>query len=185
MNSCNLDYIPNHLHWGNKPLIPVFSVDELLFYRATEKTIQSPYSAITLSDISMNRSGVETHILSSPEDVRWCINPDEGIQKYDCKVIILSIKKISEGAPAKKEIIYEDENTGDKTSCLLSLEHEPLPCNYPHSVIAFYINDIKVTYVNYNETLGQKSKAYKNLRKCCRDELHKAIISREINFAEN
>ena len=62
----------------------------------------------------------------------------------------------------------------------MALIHDPIPCNYAHSMFVFDLAGVRVTKQNYEQTFG--SKPLKNLRKACRDELHKAILKKQIQL---
>jgi hypothetical protein len=180
-NKCLLGYIPGHLHAKRKPVIPEFYNFEKLFWRLGKQSKESPYSSVSLYDISCNRSGIENKFISFEEDVLWNIDDNLHFEKHPSEIITLLIKRIYPKNPAQKLIFHpDDEDKLNQRSVLLKLIHNPLTCNYAHCMFVFELNGVHVTKQNYNETFDIKS--LKRLRQTCRDELHKAILRKEIEI---
>ncbi len=179
MLECSIPYIPEHLHQNDKPTIHEFHHLELLFWRLGNAPIGAPYSQISLFDVSCNRSGTEPNLISVEEDVLWNIDSATNQQKYISEVVTLLIRRVYDSNPPFK-IISDDSNKVDIKSVLMKLIHSPLPCNYAHSMFVFELGATKITKDNYKTTFG--ASAYKNLRKACRDELHKAILQKALEI---
>lgn len=178
-NRCTIPYIPKHLHQNNKQVIPNFSDAELLFWRLGKNSEISPYSNINLFDVSCNRSGVSPNIISYEEDVLWNIEPGAQQEKYPSKIVTLIIRRIFPNNPPAKPISALSTQGIDVT-VTMRLIHDPLPCNYAHCMFVFELQEGRVTKENYKSTFGMNQ--LKNLRKACRDELHKAVLRNEIEI---
>lgn len=159
MNTCSLAYIPEHLHWNDKPIITDFYHDELLYRRSDIGSYHNPFAKISLVDLSFNRSGAKNEPLCSPQDVLWNIDESKSFQKYDMTVVSLRINKINLDSEYKKTFYFENESTE------MQLVHEPCDCNYPHSMFVFNFQGQSVCFENYDQTLGGKRKSIKKLRK--------------------
>ena len=179
MPECSILYIPEHLHQNDKPIIEEFHDSELLFWRLGKNSSIAPYSTISLFDVSCNRSGVEPNILSTKEDVLWNIEQNATQEKYISDIVTLIIRRIFPDNPPNKPIL-DDSNKENIKSVLMKLIHDPLPCNYAHSMFMFELDNVSINKENYKNSFG--SGIYKNLRKACRDELHKAILKKEISI---
>jgi hypothetical protein len=178
-NRCTIPYIPKHLHQSNKPVIPDFKDAELLFWRLGKNPEQTPYSNISLFDVSCNRSGVAPNIISIEDDVLWNIEPGAQQEKYLSKVVSLIVRRIFPDNPPGKPVAAISTQ-GHPVSVIMKLIHNPLPCNYAHCMFVFEYNEVRVTKENYQSTFG--AKLLKHLRKACKDELHKAILKNEIEI---
>jgi hypothetical protein len=179
-NKCNLPYIPSHLHQGNRPLISDFEDLEKLFWRLGNHNEQIPFAQISLFDVSCNRSGVPPNVISNESDVLWNTGPNFDFKRYTSKVVTLLIKKLFSNKPTKTLQYPEGVPASQAQSVVMTLIHDPLPCNYSHSMFVFDFNQERVTKENYNSSFGKST--YKRLRQVCRDELHKAILRSEIVF---
>jgi hypothetical protein len=180
-NRCQTTYIPKHLHQNNKQVIPDFQDSETLFWRRGKNTKASPYSEVSLFDISCNRSGIAPNIISYQEDVLWNIEPNATNQRYVSEIITLIIRRIFPQNPPSKPIIHpSDADNPNPRTVVMSLVHAPLPCNYAHSMFVFELAGVMVTKNNYNKTFD--GKPLKKLRMACRDELNKAILRNEIEI---
>ena len=162
------------LHWNDRPEIPEFSQEEKLYWRVKPgKKHDPPYCYFkepTLSDISVNRSG-QNNILSNPEDVLFGFTPAEPETYTNYDVAVFNI-------PSHEEVKIEHRE--GEYHLKLDIIHDPLDCNYPHSVFRFWLNDIVVTILNREETLHRRSgdgkKQLEILRMVARDHLHKLMI---------
>lgn len=173
-NECNLDYIPLHLHWNNRPVIDKFEVGEKLYYRVNpDEVVQIPYKFLekTLSDISVNRSGLSNRY-SNKEDVLFSISEKENFKKYEGKDVV-SFNLVKE-----KLFPYSIESQDKNNKLEIQLLHAPLACNYPHSIFRFILNDKIQTFDNFNFELGKSNKQMKTLRKKARLYLHNLIIAK-------
>lgn len=178
MPTCDLDYIPEYLHWGEKDIINDFGVDESLYWRVEKFT--TPFAKISLSDISFNRSGSINNILSKKSDVLWNINPEDPEEQYDSEIITLKVLYLNFDGIIKT-YTYPEDSIDPIESVDMSIIHDPCPCNYAHSVLRFHYEDQHVTFNNYNEGFGsRRPKGRKMLRQVVRDDLQKAFM-RSIN----
>lgn len=178
MPQCNVTYIPEHLHQQDRTIIPDFFESEKLYWRLGDHPPVAPYSKISLYDISCNRSG-EENSLSMEDDVLWNIDPNKPFQRYQSEITTLSVRKLAPETPTSITIQNPQPSTGLYVT--MSLIHDPLPCNYAHTMFVFdLIDGTRVTKENYSETFQKKP--YKRLRQSCRDILHKAVIRKEIDF---
>ena len=162
---CNLNYIPEHLHTNNKPIIDKFEIGEKLFYRCKPEILSKPYDSISLQDISHNRNFNKDEDYGS-ENVFYNINEHDEIIKYEgLNFIEFYIKNLSE-----KNTYIKIVNHGGLTA-ILTLKHNPEPCMYPHSVIEIAVNNTIVNKGNYNIILGKGNKTRSHLRSLIRQEL--------------
>ena len=63
--NCTLDYIPSQLKTCEKPIIDNFEVGEALYRRCTVEELQNPFRNITIGELSHNRKGLKSNILST------------------------------------------------------------------------------------------------------------------------
>jgi hypothetical protein len=180
-NRCSLKYIPKHLHQNNKPLIPEFHNSERLFWRLGKNPTKSPYSTISLYNVSINRSGTERKFISAEQDVLWNSELNAEQEKYASEVVTLIVRRIFSDNPPIKPIFHPDDITQlNPRHVIMALVHNPLACNYAHCMFVFDLDDVRVTKENYNETFNLRP--LKRLRQACRDELNKAILKKEIEI---
>lgn len=165
---CPLTYIPQHLHFKDKALIPIFSIGENLYYRSKPENLKKPYDNISLRDISHNRN-FNNDLLYPKTDVLFNIDINDEREVYDkLDIVILEIKELHDEITYKKEIISTKDND---LKAVITLKHSPVPCMYPHSVFEISVNDIIVDNLNYDFILGKKNKIYSDLRSEIRQEL--------------
>jgi hypothetical protein len=179
---CHLPHVPIRLQWDGHFKEDNFFHDEKLYWRIKKEIKDNPFGAITLTDISVNRSGISPQILSEPQDVFINIT-GEGEPFYkEFDVIELSIKKIELDKEPQK--VYQFPEIIDENmipiSVILQLIHDPIPCNNAHSMFRFLFNGNIVTFDNYK--MGFGNKLLKNHRKACRDDIAKMIIRRIVDF---
>lgn len=175
---CNLNYIPDRLHWNNKEVIEVFFINEELYWRCKEEKFLNPYAEISLADVSINRQGNPSCPISEPNDALYNIT-DSKNEQYECGIIILEIKEINK--PYIKKFVDTDGANIEHT-VEMELIHDPLNCMYPHSLFKFRLNGQEVTMLNYESTLKKSNKAISRLRKRCKDELTRMIKSKIVRF---
>lgn len=168
---CHLDYIPEHLHTNNKPVVKQFSIGEELYYRCKPGECKKPYDKISLYEISHNRNFRNSQQYPK-EDVLYNTIESDPSQVYDSKIVILKITKLSKEDTFSKELVCQSDPT---LKARITLLHDPLPCMYTHSVFEITINGTTVNKDNYNSSLGKKNKLYKNLRSDIRQELTSII----------
>lgn len=174
MNICTLPYIPERLHTKEKPALEEFFIGEELYWRCKPK-IELPYFAITLSNVSHNRQGHSENIISESLDVLWNTDPDEDFEKYDYDIVVLKIKELLPNHTFSKQ--FEE----DSYKVSMSLIHEPINCNYAHTIFKFIFQlDTEVTFENYKQTLGHKKA--KKVRSLCKLKLHEMIIRKELRI---
>jgi hypothetical protein len=152
-----------------------------LFWRLGKNPSISPYSSISLYDVSCNRSGVEPNLISVNDDVLWNIEPGAMQEKYISEIVTLIIRRIYPRNPPSKPIIHpEDVSIQNQRMAIMTLIHDPLPCNYAHCMFVFDLNGVRVNRQNYGQTFD--GKPLKKLRQACRDELSKAILKKEFEI---
>jgi len=176
-NKCDLDYIPSHLHWNSRPKVHQFYVNEKLYWRCKPENADNPYKAVSLVDISVNRSGTSDFFFSYPDDVLFDTSNSEN-ERYINKIpLMLEIKRVK---LYDASLIIRVEDIEDFVG--IQLIHDPLKCNYAHSLFRFRFQGQTVDWNNYDKTLGKKNKTRSRLRRACKDEISKMIIREEIIF---
>ncbi len=165
---CPLTYIPEHLHYKNKPIIPAFNIGEKLYYRSKPENLKKPYDNISLRDISHNRN-FNNNLLYPKETVLLNTDLDDEREVYEnLKIVILEIREIQDNTTYKKEVISKkDENI----RASITLKHSPIACMYPHSAFEISVNDTIINKQNYDKFLGKKNQIYSDLRSEIRQEL--------------
>lgn len=177
MNTCDLPHIPERLHTKERPALENFFIDEELYWRCKPE-IDLPYQEISLTEISHNRQGKSDNPLSIATDVLWNTDKSRDFVKYEYDVIVLKIKELHSDFNYIKEF---NETVSDKDlSVIIQLIHDPIACNYAHSVFRYKCNGIIVAFENYKETLGHKRA--KRLRIHCKLELQAMILRRELRL---
>ncbi|MDI6045653.1 hypothetical protein [Flavobacterium yafengii] len=167
---CNLNYIPNHLHTNDKPLIEQFYIGEKLFYRCKPENLKKPYDNISLYDISHNRDFNDNKTFTE-NDVFYNIIEDDVREKYEnFNFNSFYIKNLSEGHHTYiKQFVFED------LTASITLKHSPVPCMYPHSVLEICIGNVVINNENYKIELGKKNQKFSTLRSLIRQELTSLI----------
>lgn len=170
MGDCKIPYIPERLHRKDRGLIEEFYNDELLYRRSKKSEVNSPFQ-ITLTDLSVNRQGAQTCILSEADDVLFSLDlDDENVTYIGMEVVKMKVLNVDN---QYKTYRFVDGPVK------MQLLHNPLDCNYSHSVFRVWYNDQIITFGNWNESLGVKSaRGYRTL---LRNELGKMII-REVEL---
>lgn len=171
---CNLPYIPEHLHFKNKPIIDAFSIGEKLFYRCLPENLEKPYDKINLKDISHNRN-FGNDALFGDECVKFNVDPLKEFEKYDTfNIVTLLITNLGNNQTYWKS--FSKTNHEQKSyTVVIYLKHDPIPCMYPHSVFEIKLDDVIVTDENYKETIGKDNKFFSNIRSEIRQELTSII----------
>jgi hypothetical protein len=112
--------------------------------------------------------------LSEENDVLYSIKPEEPFEKYPDRVVCtLEIVSLNEEKRYCKE--FRQVKNEKELIAILELLHEPEPCMYPHVVFRVWLNDERVTYDNYKETLYK----VKQIRTAIKEELA-SMIRRKI-----
>lgn len=204
MDTCPIPYIPCRLHAGDKPDIPEFEVGEKLYRRCPEAVWDKPFSTISLVDISINRAGPAAIApLCEPEDVLFNFNqtekqPGERIVGEVCRELVVkelhtsgtaqktvsvpqtSVKPVAASkAVAAQVAATQPDEKAPPIECVIQLLHKKEVCNYAHCVFELKLNGVEVTFKNYKEGLGAKSRDLSALRDLCRQELGKMFLSQE------
>ncbi len=170
---CDLPYIPERLHQNGRVSIPSFNVGEFVYRRARPNELENPFAKISLTDISVNRSG-RNQELSIPDDVLFSIRNEEDFEVYtDLEICTLQIKDLN------RENQYAKQFSDDEDLLTIKLLHDPVECMYAHSVFEIALNNEIVTFDNYANTL--KAKRHRKLRSQVRQELATMIIQRTIS----
>lgn len=184
LESCPITYIPERLHSKDKPALPEFELGEFLYRRCKLESLEEPFDAIKLYDLSVNRQGNKDCPLSSEEDVLYNLQPDNGRgEKLDEKVITLEIKELTDNKTYEKTIQHQGLDGNGKSiihTCFLQLLHDKLPCNYSHSIFRITFNGQIVTEQNYRNTLKKNSTSITELRNKCKIEFEQMIRDKEV-----
>ncbi len=75
---------------------------------------------------------------------------------------------------------FKEQVNEEEVSIIVQLLHDPIACNYAHSIFRYTYKGIIVTFENYKETLGHK--IVKRLRIHCKLELQAMILRRELRL---
>lgn len=152
MCSCLLHYIPERLHWNEKPIINSFQIGDLIFRRCKPEELDNPFGKISLREISNNVGTALEVEISKQDDVLYNIDPEDENEIYEGQTsCILEFKELN-GSQYNKTYIE------DSIECSLRLLHDPLPCMYAHCNFSIWLNKEKVTKENYDHTLNTKKK---------------------------
>lgn len=169
--NCTLVYIPERLHQRNRTPITSFEVGERLYFRCKSEVLDNPYKAISITELSHNRSGLNSNILCVPDDVLFNIKENEPEERYEgLEICIIEIKYLESNSVYNKT--YSETKNSAQFNCRIRLIHEPDCCMYPHSVFRVWINDELITYDNYNDTVKKLNK----IRSLLKNELASMII---------
>ena len=169
MPGCNLDYIPDRLHWNAKPLITQFAVGDLIYRRIAPDEFENPFASVSLTDLSHNIGINQGNELSIEDDVLLSISEMDEIKYYKGKcTCTLEIKSLNTDNCYLKPFAFRNNNN-DLFDATMELVHKPEECMYPHCVFKITMNNVEVTFTNYRQTLGQKKLA--KLRTLIREEL--------------
>jgi hypothetical protein len=162
--------VPKRLHCNGRDIIEEFYDGELLYRRSKKDKMREPFS-ITLVDLSVNRQGKVDDILSEEEDVLLNLDVDGDDVTYD-GMYVVKMKVLNEENQYKTYLYTSGP-------VRMQLIHEPLDCNYSHSIFKIWYNDVVTSFDNWNEGLGaKKARLY---RTSLRNELGKMII-REVEL---
>jgi hypothetical protein len=178
VEECSLPQIPARLHASGRPALPIFEVGELLYRRCKPEEVENPYAAISLTDLSVNRTGpAEIAPLCEAQDVLRNFS-DSDSQEWiaDQVAVTMAIKEVNQVGTYRYEATQPDGEITD--TCILELAHAQEPCNYSHSAFKLFLNGEEVTFANYKSTLGEKKR--RKFRDQCRFELSKMILKGEI-----
>jgi hypothetical protein len=173
---CSLEHIPTRLHRHGRKVCNRFYLNEEIYRRCPTNLVDAPFATITLSDISINRQGKPIkRPFSLEDDVLYNTVDKSGdnVPKYNETVVILKIKRLLRDHSYRKVFILNGN------ILMMYLKHDPIPCNYAHTVFEFVLNNEIVTFQNYSNSLGRR--ALKRLREDCRLQIAKMIIRREIS----
>lgn len=175
MQGCAIPYIPTRLQTNNRQPIEEFEIGESLYMRCKSDVLVNPYKGMSITELSHNRSGSNNNILCNPDDVLYNIVPENIFEKYEgLEVCILDIKSLNGDKKYRK--YFSETKNGQEYTGAIELLHEPEPCMYPHSVFRIWVNNEKVTYENYKETLTKVNK----IRNSIKEELASMIRKREL-----
>ena len=145
--------------------------------------METPYTAIELRDVSINRQGNPRDPISKISDVLYNVEPGAASIRYDDKgVVVLVIKHIIPPDKYKKTFQEAQPQSDVLHTVTMELIHDPLNCMYPHCVFRFFYNGELVTDENYDRGLGRDNKTLSKLRKKCKAELNEMIVRREVSF---
>lgn len=146
--SCDEINVPERLHTGDRPVDPDFPPDEKVYrwYRPDTQIQENGQVAAGavgrtfqyIHDTSVNRGkccDYPTDVLYSP------VRPEN---RFDHGVLEGEAGEI-EDARVEIRLKRTGEEGGELRIFTFKLHHEPMKCMYPHSVIALYENDERVT----------------------------------------
>lgn len=174
---CELPYIPERLHQGNRGPISTFEVGEHLYFRCNAEVLDNPYKSISITELSHNRKGLSSETLSNPDDVLFNINLDETEERYTgLEICTIEIKSLDSNYQYVKNFT-ESKNNVDH-NCTFKLIHDPAVCMYPHCVFRVWINNELITYDNYNQTIKKLNK----IRAFLKEDLASMILQRELQI---
>lgn len=174
MRECLFKHIPSRLYWGESPLCKNFFDKEELYWRSKnyKKQYDPPYKYFgditLLVELSVNRSGINNSF-SIPSDVLFCIDETKGFERYpDAHIVVMTtfLKSIP-------DLFSFDFN---KYKVEIKLEHDPLNCNYSHSMFRTYFDGDLVCQEKFYE-LGLDKKKGKQYRKSIRDIFNKLTLA--------
>lgn len=178
MPGCYLNYIPDRLHWNNRPVITEFAVGDIIYRRCFPEELDNPYATISLADLSHNIGTNAEVVISYEKDVLLSIRPDEEFENYEDKITCtLVIKSLNPNNCYNKPFGPVKKGNVDYQATMEFI-HNPDTCMYPHSVFRIIMNGSEVTMDNYKQTLGNKSLS--KLRTLIRDEIASMIRRRVI-----
>ena len=131
---CSVLNIPARLHTAGRLKDPNFDEDEVVYRRFSVPGPKEAWSMagndpsvniFKLNEDSYNRS----KYCEEPEDVLFNVIPeDDGRHYTDAGILSLQIQKLKE---SESEFIITEN--GNKRRFTFSIEHDPLPCMYPHT----------------------------------------------------
>jgi hypothetical protein len=186
MSCCNLDYIPDRLKLKDDSAIyETFALDDIIYRRVNDDTIDNPYATISLTDLSHNIGTNFGNEVSKSKDVLFSILEDDGIDIYqDFKPLKLKIISLSESDNYDKFFVCDKS---PELRVRVKLQHDPVCCMHPHCVFQFFTYneneaEIEVSFTNYKETIGAKK--YKYLRDKIRQEFALMIVREEISYED-
>lgn len=174
---CELEHIPSRLHQADRSVMKEFYYEEEVYRRGKKEELDYPFAKITLADISVNRQGDPSSPLCEPDDVLFNAKDSEGenVPKFLNEGFV--VLKVKELLPDKT---YVRTFTDNGNTLEMHLKHDPLSCNYPHTVFELVLNGNIVNFKDYKKTLQK----HKELRDECRNELQKMIIRKELVLSE-
>lgn len=180
MEDCSLPQIPARLHANGRPELPLFEIGEQLYRRCKPVEVENPFASLSLVDLSVNRTGpADIAPLCEEVDVLRNFsseNEEEWIQNE--VAVSMVIKELNEVGTYSYVTTLPDGGVPVTDTCVLTLAHDQIPCNYAHSAFQLRLNGKEVTFGNYKDSLGDKK--YRKFRDKCRFELGKMIIKGEI-----
>ncbi len=180
MIPCQLAHIPPHLHSNDKPLLPEFYVGEYVFRRCLPTETTNPFPTISLKDISVNRQGSNIQSpLCQPEDTLYAL--ESVTERYENFVVVaMEVMEVEPEAMTYKKSFVSVNEDGNSSEATITLLHDPLPCNYAHSIFRLSVDNETVTADNYKKTLGKQNALAGKLREYCRHELAIMIVQNQI-----
>jgi hypothetical protein len=175
---CDLPHIPERLHTQQRPVLEEFFIEEELYWRCKPE-IDLPYQEISLTEISHNRQGNSDNPFSISTDVLWNTDRNKDFEKYEYDIIVLKIKELNPDSNYTKE--FKEMAGEEELKVLVQLIHDPIACNYAHSIFRYIYDGLIVTFENYKQTIGHNRT--KRLRIHCKLELQAMILRRELRLS--
>ena len=177
--ACSISYIPERLHRNNRPIIDHFEVGECLYMRCKPDVVHNPYMGISITELSHNRQGLSTNYLSIPDDVMYNIDIEKNYEIIPDRVIcILKIKSLN--AENKYRKVFTQTKNEHQHECVIELLHDPECCMYPHAVFRVWLDNIRITYDNYEKTINK----LKEIKQKLKYELASMIVRLEVDQNE-
>ena len=124
--------IPDHLHQSGRPPVSFEDLRELLFRRFHLLMEADVAACIKFGDMSVNRAA-----LSTPEET--LLNDETGGIHESCGVIAFPVSALSGDWPT--------DGPSGQVHYALSAEHDPMRCNYAHSLVVVLKDGIRLTKI--------------------------------------
>jgi hypothetical protein len=172
MSCCSKPYIPEYLQQKGRAENQIFHVKEEIYLRCSDEDLENPFLKISIAQLSVNRQGNPSNSISTATDVLFNIT-DEPIERYNKKVCVLSIKSLTENQSYCK--VYTEK----EVTIMLTLEHDPTSCMYPHCEFRVYKNGTEVKKSDYSKF----RKTFRATRLELKQELQDMITRRIIEVA--
>jgi hypothetical protein len=136
---CTSPHIPSRLHTNGRGPVPFTSNDELLFKRVPPRDAEEVISSISEIPLSVFNAGpipgmsLNRSRFCDPEDVLYDINSPTEHRRHDWGIIQLKYGQL-------RELTVEHPDVSVNSVYSFNANHEPDPCNYPHSELVVLEN---------------------------------------------
>lgn len=173
--TCSLSYIPDNLHWNNRPIQILFKVGDLLFRRCKIEELENPFAKISICDVSVNSNRIEEFNFQET-DVLFNTLESLNFEKHELEICTLEIKDLNEQQQYDKK--FNQVKNEINREIQLKLVHAPNVCMYPHCAFKIFENGIEIK--NFEEYKSKGIDKLKSITGDIRHELAKMIIQREV-----